>query len=116
MADTTGPISTLPGTLHKAPDRSVCDMHPDRASVRRVQGETDSFGSEMHDVCQECLEEIKAHAANDRSGVCDWCRREANDLRNRRDMDEGMCGPIYRVCGDCTAKDNQRFQDEQDDY
>jgi hypothetical protein len=52
MADVTGPISTLPGSSHHdVPDGMMCDDHPDRPAVTRLQGETDSFGSEMHDLC-----------------------------------------------------------------
>src|SRR3954463_12051043 len=55
MADVTGPISTLPGTGHHLPDGTMCDQHPDRPAVARIQGETDSFGCEMNDLCQECI-------------------------------------------------------------
>ena len=51
MADVTGRISTLPGSGHKVPDGTMCDNHPDRLATHRVQGETDSFGSEMNDMC-----------------------------------------------------------------
>ena len=47
MADVTGPISSLPGSGHSVPDGAMCDEHPDRPAVARVQGETDSFGCEM---------------------------------------------------------------------
>jgi hypothetical protein len=53
MADVTGPISTLPGAVHRVPEGATCDEHPDRPAVLRVQGETDSFGSETIDYCQE---------------------------------------------------------------
>jgi hypothetical protein len=98
----------------------MCDEHPDRLSYRRVQGETDSFGSEMHDMCQECYEnyrkEMEAHRAEAATGVCDWCKAHATDLRDRRDYDEGMCGPVYRVCGPCVRRDNEAAQAELDDY
>jgi len=38
MADVTGPISTLSGSLHALPDGQTCDQHPDRTAVARVQG------------------------------------------------------------------------------
>jgi hypothetical protein len=44
MSDVTGPISSLPGSTHAAPTAGMCDDHPDRPAVARVQGETDSFG------------------------------------------------------------------------
>ena len=61
MGDVTGPISTLPGSRHDFPDGTMCDDHPDRKAVARVQGETDSFGSELIDMCQECLDEHRAY-------------------------------------------------------
>ncbi|MGY7975507.1 hypothetical protein L1Q33_25460, partial [Klebsiella pneumoniae] len=62
MADiSNGPVSTLRGHFCSLPTDSKCDEHPDRLAVRRVQGETDSFGCEYHDMCQECLDEyVKA--------------------------------------------------------
>jgi hypothetical protein len=115
MADVTGPISTLPGSTHGAPAGALCDRHQDRPAVARLQGETDSFGSEMHDVCAECLAEFRKHAADDRVGVCDWCKQDATDLRPRRDYEEGMSGPVYDVCGACVRKENARLAEELDD-
>jgi hypothetical protein len=61
MAEVTGPISTLPGAGHAFPDGTKCDQHPDRDAVARIQGETDSMGCEMHDMCEECAEEHRAY-------------------------------------------------------
>jgi len=103
MADVTGPISSLPGSLHKAPDGAMCDDHPKVRAVIRLQGETDSLGSEMHDLCQPCLDKCNAehdkYAAIVASGVCDWCGSQATDLRDHRDFEEGSAGRIYEVCG-----------------
>lgn len=115
MSDATGPISTLPGSRHATPDGAMCDTHPDRPAVWRMQGETDSFGSEMHDLCQECLDESAKHTAEARCGVCDWCKSEATDLRDKRDFEEGMSGPVYRVCGGCVRNESSRLQEEIDD-
>lgn len=109
MGDVTGPISTLPGAGHPLPEGVVCDNHPDRPAVARIQGETDSFGSELWDCCEECRDELRAYrnSPEARTGVCDWCLGEATDLRNRRDIDEGMSGRVYRVCGACVKRDNE---------
>lgn len=118
MADVTGPISTLPGSSHKVPDGTMCDYHEDRPAVARIQGETDSFGCEMEDICQQCLdarsayrcsEAGKAKAREDRTGQCEWCKQHATDLLITRDYDEGMYGPVYRVCGPCRTR-----RDEED--
>jgi hypothetical protein len=41
-------------------------------------------------------------------------------LRDRRDIDEGMCGPVYRVCGACEKKYDAELAAElayyDDDY
>lgn len=116
MSDVTGPISTLPGSLHAVPAGTMCDDHPDRPAAGRMQGETDSFGSEMHDLCQECLDEHRKHAKEARSGRCDWCKKEATDLRARRDWEEGSCGPVYQVCGACVRRENERLQEELDSF
>lgn len=111
MADVTGPISSLPGSGHSVPNGTMCDEHPDRPAVARIQGETDSFGSEMIDCCEECRAEILAAVKSERTGVCDWCLQMANDLRYRRDFEEGMCGRVYRVCGPCVVFENQRYEE-----
>lgn len=111
MADVTGPISSLPGSAHhEMPEGQKCDYHPDRPAVVRYQGETDSFGCEMHDICAECLKEFREadNSPEARTGHCEWCRNEATDLRDQRDIDEGMAGRVYRVCGAC----NKKYQDE----
>ena len=121
MSDITGPISSLPGSGHSVPDGMTCDRHPDRQAVHRVQGETDSFGCEMIDMCQECWKHELAYrksdeAKQDRIGECGWCKREATDLCDARDYDEGMYGPVYRVCGACLKRHDDRIREELDRY
>src|SRR6266436_3451900 len=116
MSDVTGPISTLPGTVREPPYGSRCDNHPKRTATHRIQGETDSMGCEMHDLCDECTAEMREHHAEARVGQCDWCKTEATDLRNRRDYEEGMTGPIYRVCGACVRRQNDELREEADEY
>lgn len=121
MADVTGPISTLPGSGHDVPDGMECDNHPGVKADARVQGETDSFGCEMIDMCAECFAAYRAYlaspeAAEDDCGTCDWCKNPATDLRDRRDYEEGMNGPVYRVCAPCIKRVNDRDQQEMDTY
>lgn len=115
MADVTGPVSTLPGARMATPEGMMCDNHPDRPAVRRVQGETDSFGAEYIDLCQECLDELRKQDES-RTGRCDWCGQQATDLRPRRDFEEGMCGRVYDVCGDCVRRENERLKAELAEY
>lgn len=118
MGDVTGPISTLPGRRHELPPGVKCDLHPERDAVERIQGETDSFGCEMHDCCQECVDELRecARSPEARTGKCDWCKHEANDLAYTRDIDEGMAGPVYHVCGLCRKKYDDELRAELDYY
>jgi len=114
MSAVTGPISTLPGSRHRLPQGATCDDHEDRLAVARIQGETDSFGCEMVDLCQECLEKLRSEP-QDRSGTCDWCKCTAPDLRPHRDVEEGMCGPVYRVCDACIRKEVDSYNDDYND-
>jgi hypothetical protein len=101
MADVTGPISSLPGSKHTVPAGQKCDCC-DKPAIIRIQGETDSMGSEMNDYCLE-HGTMRASYHSDLSGQCDWCHTEAI-LRPTRDMDEGMAGPVYYVCDSCQKK------------
>jgi hypothetical protein len=112
MADVTGPISSMPGSGHHLPEGTMCDMHPDRLAVARIQGETDSMGSEMNDMCQECVTNFHDHKKKARIGKCDWCKSNVTDLRPTRDYDEGMVGPVYDVCGGCIARRDKRIAEE----
>lgn len=116
MSDYTGPISRLPGAVHVLPAGSMCDDHPDRPAVARIQGETDSFGSELIDCCEECSQQMRDEMRKAHHGQCDWCKQEATDLRDRRDDEEGMYGRVYSVCGSCRKREDDRLQREMDSY
>lgn len=118
MADITGPISTLPGAHYGVPAGTMCDDHPDRPATHRVQGETDSFGCEMHDLCDDCYVEYKAGGEYS-PDKCDWCKQQADNIRPTRDYDEGTCGPVYYVCKACRDRRDKEAQEEDsyyDDY
>ena len=72
MAEVTGPTRLLPGQSTNVPPNTMCDTHPDRLAIARIAGEVDSFGAELHDCCQECVDEIKN--APPLTGTCDWCK------------------------------------------
>jgi hypothetical protein len=78
-----------------------------------MQGETDSFGSEMHDLCAECTE--KAREEPHYIGTCDWCSASEVVLNPRRDYEEGMAGRVYYVCQPCITRSNARIAAEFDD-
>jgi hypothetical protein len=112
MADVTGPIATLPGASHGVPDGAMCDEHPGRPAVARIQGETDSFGSEMYDCCAECAAAMRAERRVPDLGRCEWCQTDDVPRRPQRDYDEGMSGPVYYVCEPCRREYAQRLEAE----
>lgn len=116
MSDVTGPVSSLPGSTRPSPKGMMCDQGDDRPAVIRVQGETDSFGSEMHDLCEQCYDTLKRIMKRDRAGRCDWCKCDSSRLTNTRDYDEGMYGPVYRVCDECLRNQNEDLREELDRY
>ncbi|AUR35812.1 hypothetical protein PhaeoP18_01538 [Phaeobacter piscinae] len=116
MADVTGPTRTLPGAAHCLPPGTMCDAHPKRPAVARIQGETDSFGSELIDCCEECKANIWAAIRTKRNGYCEWCKTIAEDIRDHRDFEEGSSGPVYSVCAGCRAKELQRLECELSYY
>lgn len=96
MADVTGPISSMPGSIHKLPAGMQCD-DCDEPAICRVQGETDSMGCEMMDLCQSCYDKMKA-SGNEEPSWCDHCNAPSDDVRPMRDSDEGSTGRIYYLC------------------
>jgi hypothetical protein len=122
MADATGPIRSMPGSMHRVPAGVMCDDHPDRPATHRIQGETDSMGCEMHDLCAECAAQMHAAFREGVQGFCDTCKTQSASLRPWRDWEEGSCGPVYHVCQGCRDKFHARdvaeleYMRQDDDY
>lgn len=113
MAEVIGPTSKLPGAGWDFPDGTMCDDHPDRPAVARIQGETDSFGAELFDMCQDCLDEYRREMREaDHSGTCEWCKQYKPRLRPQRDFEEGMAGRVYEVCDECIKRVNDEAERE----
>lgn len=55
-------VALLRGAGHEVYDF----RNPSPPAVARVQGETDSFGCEMHDLCAECLASFRAETIYNR--------------------------------------------------
>ena len=114
----SGPVSSLPGSLHSVPAGAKCDEHPQYTAYYRVQGETDSFGAEYAFMCAECytkhMEYVKAERNSE--SQCDWCKTMQVGCRSQRDYEEGLGGPVYNVCPRCIAAQNQRAQESLDAY
>lgn len=115
MSGVTGPIHSLPGSGHSP--EGMCDDHDDRPATHRVQGETDSFGCEMHDMCDECYQAWRvAPQYGDDLGRCDYCRHETANRRPIRDYEEGLGGPVYYVCEECRARVRARELEEAQEW
>ena len=110
MAHVSGPTRSLPGSHHKLPAGIACD-DCGAPATHRIQGETDSFGAEYIDLCETCYRKEQQLGATTES-ACDWCGKLASDTQPYRDMEEGMCGPVYQVCGDCRKKDAESWARE----
>lgn len=96
----------------------MCDKHEDRPAVKRVQGETDSFGCEYFFACQECLEDCaKATELRlEEESYCNWCKSLCKGCQPLRDVDEGTCGPVYSVCPACRTKYDDYLEQELAEY
>ena len=115
-----GPVSSMPGSSHLFPEGTKCDRHEDRLAVRRVQGETDSFGCEYLMACQECVDAFRNHVT---VGSCDSCKAMDIVTSPRRDYDEGSSGRLYNLCQACRdrwnendAKELKESTSEYDDF
>jgi hypothetical protein len=67
-------------------------------------------------MCDECYaaykSEVAATAVERATGTCDWCKRPATDLRQKRDFEEGSYGRLYDVCRACVIAENKRLDEE----
>lgn len=106
MANVTGPTTRLPGDSRPAPAGVRCDYHEGRQATHRVTGETDSFGSEEMDMCEECFLAFQKgqEEALAKASYCDWCGTEQVGCLEMRDFEEGTHGPVYSVCPACRKK------------
>jgi len=122
MADVTdGPVRTKPGSRHPVPEGMLCDGYNvegdhEVLAVQRIQGETDSWGAEMCDYCQACVDKMQAEeeALRNEPKCCQWCKQSKMDCQLTRDFDEGDTGPLYEVCGGCRQKQNDDARAELD--
>lgn len=112
-----GPSSYLPGDVIR-PVGLTCDKHPERAAVKSIVGEVDSFGAETVEACQECLDAHKAAERKQRENpdpeqfmTCESCGTRDKTVQATRDPEEGMCGPVYQWCGPCRKRVFDNFGD-----
>lgn len=116
-----GPSSYLPNDVI-SPQGSVCEKHNDRPAVKSIVGETDSFGSETMEVCQECLDEHNANLRKQRTNpdpeqflTCESCSTRDKTVKPTRDPEEGSAGPVYHWCAACRKSVFDHFYEGYDD-
>ena len=80
----------------------------------QIQGETDSFGYEVVDLCEEHLAQDREKEQKKRSKPqsCDWCKKAKTGVRAHRDWTEGSHGPVYQVCTNCRLAESAEIQAE----
>lgn len=104
MADVIGPNRYLPGQSLAVPEGMECDEHSGILATHRIVGETDSFGSELIDMCDQCFNEYKAEVLSPdyiNNTTCDICKSSGIRTTPTRDPEEGLCGPVYVACDGC---------------
>ena len=113
-------MANLPGSIYKPPLGLMCDEHPDQPATMTLQGETDSFGAEYHNLCAECEAKHRSTPRELDPGECAWCKEQVLDRKPTRDHDEGSNGPVYLVCAWCRAHQEDvarlEFEKEKDPY
>lgn len=100
----SGPTKFLPGTRHETEEGAICDDCGAPATIT-IQGDTDSFGAEYMEFCEDCHErwEEESKEKTDTSGHCEWCDQMSNSRTLARDPTEGEYGPLYYICIGCLA-------------
>lgn len=75
-----------------------------KATVR-LTGESDSFGSEYHYLCEKHYAVYKRHVVkNPLKGICDHCKSDNVEIKPWKDPDEGSCARIHYICNNCKKK------------
>lgn len=112
-------MAYLPGQIARTDDDELksnsCEGGPagecGKPSELKVVGETDSYGSEFHFMCQACYDDMKKQALeNPHLETCPRCKSEA-ELIAHRDPDEGLSGPLYYLCSPCLKISNAYYME-----
>ena len=107
----------LPGSILRRLDGTEPCAGCGAPATKLVQGETDSFGAEYNAWCDDCDRRVREEDRKRRANaVCDWCKTRNGPVTFMRDVDEGMSGPVYQICGPCRQKHDAYVQAELDYY
>lgn len=111
-----GPNRYLPGQVIPVKVDEMCDVHMTRKAVTCIVGETDSMGSEVLSLCQECFDQYqqnkKQNKSPDELDYCEIHQGDGKNVKSFRDPEEGYYGRIYRACESCRKKIVERFVDD----
>ena len=127
MADVIGPSSYLPGRILRT-ERMIkgftCDecssAEPpvEKPAAAAMIGEADSYGSEVHHYCEDCIkaieEEREKNNSEDELKYCDHCKGMVKGVRPMRDPEEGSCGRLYYLCEQHRSVLLSSFVDDDD--
>ncbi len=89
-----------------------CD-HCGHPAEAKWQGETDSSGFEILCLCDTCGPKFEADCKLPSDGTCDWCGREASDLKLVKNYES--YGNRQAVCGKCRARQYRAVDAAVDD-
>jgi hypothetical protein len=104
-------LPILPGRT--VPGERKCENHPERSATHRIIGEEDSCGCEWLDLCDECHTATMKARSEPNPGKCDFCGEDKPNVGKMRDtLDEGLGGPVYRVCDECARKYHHAAHEE----
>ena len=117
MAAGIGPNHYVTGQVLRCPYGQACDKHEERLAEVRVVGETDSFGSELVDMCQECFQDYlrDKRDAQDELVRCQLCGSVTDTCKAWRDPEEGISGRHYMACQTCRHERERAFAEALSD-
>lgn len=81
----------------------MCDNHPDALSVKSVWLHPYPDDPELVHMCSMCLTEHGKAMEENKIDTCEWCGKQSDKFYPRRDLSEGMHGPVYKVCKSCES-------------
>lgn len=113
----------LPGQSFSVKDDewgTKCYTHHEVEATHRICTESDSFGSEFMNLCDECWNAHLAHKEKVKNDESLWetckCGNREPRMIQYRDYEEGMHGPVYEHCSKCHERMNARIAEEEAQY